>query len=136
MWTLKKSGKGRNQLKRACIDVKLNHQTLKTLMKTRFTKKVILFQESLEYWDAINLCYGRQEILDLQGHVPNAQTWVVCKIVCETMLPIVKQCILNQIQSYWLVSDALNDVFSINICMQYEIQQFETTSSNFVRGDF
>jgi len=68
--------------------------------------------------------------------VVNAKTWVVCKVICETMLPIVKQCIVNQIQSYWLVSDALNDVFSINVCMQNEIQQSETTSSNFVRRDF
>jgi len=61
--------------------------------------------------------------------VPNAQTWVVCKVVCETMLLVAKQCILNQIQSYWLVSDALNDVFSISVCMQNEIQQSKTTSS-------
>jgi hypothetical protein len=53
------------------------------------------------------------------------------------MLIVAKQCVLNQIQSYWLVSDAFNDVFSISVCnMQNEIQQSETTSSNFVRGDF
>ncbi len=52
------------------------------------------------------------------------------------MLPIVKQCIFNQIRSYWLISNALNDVFSISVYMQNEIQHFETTSSNFVKGDF
>ncbi len=59
-------------------------------MKTKFASKVILFQETLEYQDAINLCYGRQETLELQGHVLNARTWAIRKMVCETMLPIIK----------------------------------------------
>jgi hypothetical protein len=39
-------------------------------MKIKFTNKLILFQETLEYRDAINLCYGRQDIQELQGCVP------------------------------------------------------------------
>jgi hypothetical protein len=58
MWT-KNSDKGCNEWKRACIDVGLSHQKLKTLVKTKFDSKVIPFQETLEYQDAINLCYGR-----------------------------------------------------------------------------
>jgi hypothetical protein len=34
-------------------------------MKRRFANKVILFQETLKYQDAINLCYGRQETMEL-----------------------------------------------------------------------
>jgi hypothetical protein len=44
----------------------------------------------LEYKDAINLCYGGQEIQELQGRVPNAHTWAICKMVVETMLLFVK----------------------------------------------
>jgi hypothetical protein len=55
-----------------CLDAVLRHQKLKTLVNTKFISKVILFQEALEYRDAINLCYGRQETLELQGRVPNA----------------------------------------------------------------
>jgi hypothetical protein len=69
-------------------------------MKTRFVSKVILFQETLEYQNAINLCYERQETQELQGCVPNAHTWAICKVVFETMLLVVKQCILNQIRRY------------------------------------
>jgi len=32
--------------------------------------------------------------MQLQGRVPNAHTWAVCKAIIETMIPIVKQCIL------------------------------------------
>jgi hypothetical protein len=58
MWT-KKSSKGWSEWKRACFDASLYHKKLKTPMKIRFTIKVILFQKTLEYGDAINLCYGR-----------------------------------------------------------------------------
>ncbi len=58
MWT-KKSSKGCNEWKWACIDVRLNHRKQKTPVKTKFANKVILFQETLEYQNAINLCYGR-----------------------------------------------------------------------------
>jgi len=60
MWT-KKSSKGGKEWKEACIDVELWPQKLKTLVKTRFTSQVILFQEIVEYMNAmINLCYDRQ----------------------------------------------------------------------------
>jgi hypothetical protein len=39
-----------------------------------FANKVIMFLKTLEYRDAINLCYGRQEVQKLQGRVPNAHT--------------------------------------------------------------
>jgi hypothetical protein len=43
-------------------------------MKTKFASKVIFFQEAFEYYDAINLCYWKQETQKLQGHVLNANT--------------------------------------------------------------
>jgi len=52
------------------------------------------------------------------------------------MFLVVKQCILNQTQGYWLLFDALNATLLINVCMQNQIQQSEITPLNFVRGDF
>jgi hypothetical protein len=40
-WT-KKFNKGRSESKGACFDVGLHHWKLKTLVKTKFTSKVIL----------------------------------------------------------------------------------------------
>jgi hypothetical protein len=57
-WT-KKSSKGRIEWHRACLDVGFSHRKLKTLVKIRFATKVIMFQETLEYHNAINLSYGR-----------------------------------------------------------------------------
>jgi hypothetical protein len=42
----------------------------KTLVKTKFASKVILFQKTLEFKHTIALCYGRQWWLAFQGHVP------------------------------------------------------------------
>jgi hypothetical protein len=67
-----KSSKGCNKWHRTCLDVGLSHRKLKTIVKICFISKVILFQETLEYCDAINLCYGRQKIQELQGHVLDA----------------------------------------------------------------
>jgi hypothetical protein len=52
------------------------------------------------------------------------------------MIPIVKQCILNQTQGYWLLFDALNVALSMSVCMQNQIQQYEITAFNFVKGGF
>jgi hypothetical protein len=48
----------------------------------------------MEYWDAINLCFERQETLELQGHIMGAHTWGNLQghhqnhdSCCETMYP-------------------------------------------------
>ena len=53
---------------KACIEAGLPSRRLRTLMKTSFASKVLLFQETLEYALAINICYQRQTIL-LQARV-------------------------------------------------------------------
>jgi hypothetical protein len=67
-----------------CIKVGLLARKLRTPVKTRFASKVILFQKTLEYVDAINICYAAQS-LKLQARVPTWVTWVVTRIVTETL---------------------------------------------------
>ncbi len=64
-------------------------------MKIRFSSQVILFQETLEYMNAINMCYGHQTT-HLQAHVPDGQTWAIVHIMIKMLLLVVNQCILNQ----------------------------------------
>jgi hypothetical protein len=40
--------------------------------------------------DAINLCYVKQKTLELQGHVPNAHMWAICKMFTKIMFHVVK----------------------------------------------
>jgi len=54
----------------------MQHKKLKTLVKTHFTSKVILFQETLKYVNVINICYTKQSSA-LQARVPSGLTWVI-----------------------------------------------------------
>ncbi len=72
----------------------------KTPVKTWFASKVILFKETLEYWNEISICYGWHQALHLSSRVPVGQTWVVVKTIMNILLRVVKQCVLNQIQKY------------------------------------
>jgi hypothetical protein len=47
-WT-KKLGKGRHERERACVERVLQPWKLKTLMKTIFPNKVIMFEKVLEF---------------------------------------------------------------------------------------
>ncbi len=61
-WT-KNSAKRKREWERACMDSGLWLHKLKTLVKTRFVSKVIMFEETLEFKAIILLCYGKQKTL-------------------------------------------------------------------------
>jgi hypothetical protein len=63
-------------------------------MKTCFASKVILFQETLEYANVINICYTWQSS-SLQVRVPSGLTWAIVQAIIETLNPIVRQFLLN-----------------------------------------
>jgi hypothetical protein len=66
------------------------------------------------------LCYGRQ-VTHLQARVPNGQTWAIAHIMIKTLLPMVIQCILNQSNGFWLLSDALLVAFTLVSNLQKEV---------------
>jgi len=53
---IKKLVKGRQEWEVACWEASLSPRKLKTLVKTRFVSKVVLFQETLEYAYTITIC--------------------------------------------------------------------------------
>jgi len=62
---LKKYGKGKQEWEKACIECGLSPQKLKTPIKTRFASKVIVFEETLEFKQAIITCYKRKKFIAL-----------------------------------------------------------------------
>ncbi len=88
-------------------------QKLKIPLKTRFVSRIILFQETLEFKHTIVLCYGRQQSLALQGHVPSPQVWAIVQTIVNTLGFVGQQCVLNQSQGYWLLLDALTMAISL-----------------------
>jgi hypothetical protein len=64
MWT-KISSKRKHEWKKAHIESAMWHWGLKTLVKTKFSNKVIMFEKTLKFKQIIQLCYGRYKTLTL-----------------------------------------------------------------------
>ncbi len=72
----------------------------------------------------------------IASYVVDANTRAIYKMVVKSMFTIVKQCILNETQQYWLFSNVINAILSIILCMQNEIQQYDITLHNILKRDF
>jgi hypothetical protein len=64
IWT-KKLGKGRQKWEKDCIESGMRHWKLRSLVKTKFASKVIMFEKTLEFKQDMLLCYGKQKTLTL-----------------------------------------------------------------------
>jgi len=60
-------------------------------------------------------------------------TWHICRIVVDSLSPIVSTCILNQSKGHWLLSDALNSTISISLKFRDEIDY--ATFDNLIKED-
>jgi len=80
---------GQQEWHKTCSIWGLPPRKLKTLVKTRFASIVIVFQEILEFKHVIAFCYGRQQSLTFQGHVPSPQVWAITQVVVDTLRPMV-----------------------------------------------
>jgi hypothetical protein len=89
-------GKGRQEWKKSCSVGRLFAKMLKTLMKTSFASQVILFCETLEYWNVIVIYYKWQHGFHLSSIVLVFWTWVIVQAIINTFLLVMKLCVLNQ----------------------------------------
>jgi hypothetical protein len=71
----------------ACLPFRI----LKMFMKTWFVSHVILFQEAVQYQDAILICHGRQVAISLSSQVFTNKTWVITKTIGDALMLVVKQ---------------------------------------------
>lgn len=81
----------------------------------------MFFQETLEFANAINICYQRQN-LQLQSKVPCGKTWVVAIVMTETFNLVVKQCVLiNQTRGFWFLLNVLQAALTIGVKLQANV---------------
>jgi hypothetical protein len=99
----KKYEMGRQEWEKACIESGLLLCKLKTLVKTRFVSKIIMFESCFEFKKAILLCYGKHKIMTSQQWVPKAQVWVIAKAITSCLNFIVSACAMNQSRGHWLL---------------------------------
>ncbi len=62
----------------------------------KFPSKIIMFQEALQFKDAIILYYIKENIVKIIGKVPLLLTWHISQIIMNFLSPIVSVCVLNQ----------------------------------------
>jgi hypothetical protein len=55
-----------------------------------------MFEETLEFKNAIILCYGRQKSIALQQRVLNAQVWAIAKAITSTLNLVISAYVMNQ----------------------------------------
>ncbi len=74
----------------------------------RFVSKVIMFQDALQFKDAIILCYNRLNIVRINSKVPpSSYKWHIFQINVDCLSLVVSGCVFNPSSSHWLLFDAL-----------------------------
>jgi hypothetical protein len=76
-----------------------------------------MFQEALQFKDAIILCYIKENIVKIIMRVPLLRTLHISQIIMNFLSPIVSVCVLNQFSNnHWLLFDALQH--AITMCLR------------------
>jgi hypothetical protein len=84
-----------HEREKVCIECGMPLQKLKTLVKTKFASKLIMFEDVLEFKQSIITCYGRHKIVTLQHKVPKAQVWAIIEVITSCLNPMVTSCVMN-----------------------------------------
>ncbi len=87
-----------------------------------FASKVILFQEALQYYEAIVHSYNKQIVARINVFVPPPPTWHVAQIVVDVLSLVVSTCVLNQSHGHWLSIDVLHSTITMNTKIIEELQ--------------
>jgi hypothetical protein len=64
--------------------------------------------------------------------MPMGQTWVVLQAIINTLLLVVKQCVLNQIQRYLLLLDAFTFAFTLCIIMKTSVANIKVLNKQLI----
>jgi hypothetical protein len=96
----KEVGKGKQEWERASVEKGLWPRKLKTPMKIRFGSKLIMFEEVLEFKEAILLCYGLQKTIVLQPKVPKVEVWAIAKAFTSILNKVITAYVMNQSQGH------------------------------------
>jgi hypothetical protein len=78
-----------------------NFENFKIFVQIKFASKVIMFEKTLRFNQAIIIYYARQKTIILQHNiVPNAQVWAITKAITSCLNLMVLACVMNQFHSH------------------------------------
>jgi len=64
------------------------------------------------------------------------QTWARVETIMDTLLLVVKQCVLNQTRGYWLLLNVLIFVFNLCSALKVGVANIESLNQPLIYGDF
>jgi hypothetical protein len=67
---------------------------------------------------------------------PNVPNLGYSSTITNTLLPVVKQCILNQNQGFRLLSNSLAYAFTLCNSKKYEVVNIQNLNQPLIQGDF
>ncbi len=78
-----------------------------------------MFEEVLEFKQAILLCYGWQKTIVLQQKVPKVEVWAIAKNI---HIYFEQNCLCNEpIIRAWLLSNSLNTYINLTLILEVEV---------------
>jgi hypothetical protein len=78
-----------------------------------------MFEETLEFMNAIILCYGMQKSIVLHQIIPKAQVWAIIEVITSPLNHVVSTYVMNQSRGHWVLSNAL--IITITLTMEMEV---------------
>ncbi len=103
-------------------------------MFCRFVSKIIMFQETLQFWEMIVLPHNKQTIVKLIGCMPPPLIWHISQIVVDCISLLMYVYVLNQSCDYWLLSDASHSTLTISFKLKEEVK-IPPSANNLMQDD-
>jgi hypothetical protein len=88
----------------------------------KFASKVMLFQKTLQYCEAIDNYYNRKTTIMISACVSHPFTWHVAQIVVNVFSHVVSACVLNQYCAHWFLSDAFHFAITMNTKLMEKLE--------------
>jgi hypothetical protein len=88
----------------------------------KFANKVMLFQKTLQYYEAIDNYYNRKTTIMISACVSHPSTWHVAQIVVNVLSHVVSACVLNQYRAHWFLNYALHSAITMNTKLKEELE--------------
>ncbi len=81
-----------------------------------------MFEETLEFKEAIFLCYGQQKTIVLQQRVPKAKVWAITKAQTYVLNKVVTTCVMDQSRGHQLLSNAFNTCINLTLILETKVR--------------
>jgi len=92
------------------------------IMFCTFVSIIIMFQETLQFWEIIVLPHNKQIIVKLIGCMPPHLTWHISQIIVDCIYLLIYVYVLNQSYDHWLLTNASHFTLTMSFNLKEEVK--------------